>query len=357
MKRRFIRLVFGFLALLPLCASAVVVDGLYEVKVPVLGQNQSEREEAVRAAFSRLLVRITGTPEVLNREVTQTLLQKAAQFVQQYRYQLVPAASGNGTETETQVLNVVFDAAATDQALWANGLPVWGRTRPATLVWLAVQESETRYLLDANNPSQILGVLQERAVDRGLPLVFPLLDLEDRFRVSVSDVWANFNEPIQEASKRYDTEAVLVGRVFQDIMGGWQARWTVYEGKNVTAWSSQGEDLEAVVGEGVDGVANELASRYANIGGREEGALSIAVADVATVDDYVRTTRYLESLTPVEAVQVVTIEPARITYRLQLRGSQEGLAQAINLGNTLALDQIDIPEPGNGLTLAYRLLP
>jgi hypothetical protein len=369
MIRRVRRGFFSIFALLPLWAGAVAVDGLYETEVRVSGQGLAEREEAIRAAMSDVLLRLTGQRETLGLPVTVTLIERAPQYVQQYRYLRDPAskppvprppgAAPPVAEAEqSQRLWISFDAAAVDQFLFKNHLPVWGKARPSTLVWIAVQEEDRRSLVDANAPTPILSALDARARARGLPLVFPLWDLEDQQKISAADVWAGFRDALLAASKRYATEAVLVGQVFQDAIGGWQGRWTLYEGKDVFNWSSQGDILEPVVIEAIDGAADRLASRYASGGASAKEGVYVSVGDVKSVDDYARVTKYLGALTPVAKIEVALVEAARVTYRLELRGNRDGLERAITLGSTLVVDRGDAaPPPGLGPVLAYRLIP
>lgn len=365
MINRVCRGFFWIFALVPISAGAVTVDGLYEMEVPVAGQGAAAREDAIRAAMSDVLLRLTGRREVLGLPGTVALIEQAPHYVQQYRYlrDATPKSAGEAstpatTEAEPdQRLWILFDAAAVDQFLFKNHLPVWGKARPGTLVWVAVQDNERRTLLDANTPSPMLSALQARARERGLPLVLPLWDLEDQQKVSAADVWAGFRDALLMASKRYATEAVLVGQVFQDAIGGWQGRWTLYEGKDVYNWSSAGETIEPVVTEAVDGAADELSRRYAS-GGKDNEGVYISIGDIKSIDDYARATRYLTALTPVAKLEVTLVEAARVTYHLELRGNRDGLERAITLGSTLIADRGDGGAPPlAGPVLAYRLIP
>jgi len=68
-------------------------------------------------------------------------------------------------------------------------VPIWGKQRPSTLVWLVVEDEGGRRLIGTDEESEYLSVLKERASVRGIPMLIPLLDLEDNARLKPSDVW------------------------------------------------------------------------------------------------------------------------------------------------------------------------
>ncbi len=356
---------------------AVVVDDLYKVTVLVDSQSPADRAVAIESAFAILLVRITGDSRVLATESGIELMAMAEQYVRSFRYDVVtsglelsnasaealPSGASEALapmSAEQFVLSVLFDENSVNEVLWKKQLPVWDKTRPSILVWVAVQESETRRILDANEPSVMLDALKKYADLRGLPLLFPLMDLEDQMNIRTTDVWGGFGEPILRASKRYQTEAVMTGRVFRDPFGTWKARWTLYQAESSKSWDAVGDELLVLAQRGIDNVADELAMRYAYVSSESEFTnvyYEVMVNEVSDLADYVRTMRYLSSLAPVTTLNVARIERARVLYRVELRGQRKGFEQAIELGAILAvmpnqLDAETVPE-----YLTYRLLP
>jgi uncharacterized protein len=328
------------------------LQGLYDAEVAVAGQSAPEREQALRKALAEVLVKVSGDRAAPRR--APQVMEGAGRYVQQYGYR---TAAQPGAELQ---LWARFDAAAVDRALQQAGLPVWGRVRPTALVWLAVESGQQRYLLGADEPSQERAALEAAAERRGLPVLLPLLDLEDQGALKFADVWGGFGDMIMRASARYQTEAVLVGRLHRAAAGTWSARWTLYGAGASAHWEAQGSAEEAI-GEGVDGLADALAARFAGPAGeREQVRLTVAVTHIDSLAGYARAERHLRGLGPVAAVQVAQVEPDRITFELQVRGGRAALEQAISLGGALAADATVYPgrgeAPGQGV-LAYRLLP
>ena len=105
--------------------------------------------------------------------------------------------------------------------------------------------------------------MRGRAWERGLPLSFPLLDLEDRVRVQPADLWAMDGAAIVEASTRYSPAAILVGQVETTGAGAWVASWRLREASGESQWVTRGLTAGAAAAGAMDAVADRLAVRYA----------------------------------------------------------------------------------------------
>ena len=124
-------------------------------------------------------------------------------------------------------------------------MPVWGPERPLTLLWVAVDDGVGgRALLGANETTELgapttpqmtalLTTVREEIVaaadERGLPIAWPLLDLEDLNAVTFTDVWGGFEDRIVAASTRYRADAVLIGRVRPGLAGN-EVEWLFVHG-------------------------------------------------------------------------------------------------------------------------------
>ena len=326
-------------------AGAILASPLHEAEMPVADQSTAARAPALREALGAVLVRMSGDRGVAALPETADLLTRADAYVQQFSYR--PAAPETGAPW---VLHVRFDGAALEHALRARGLPFWGGERPETLVWLAVEQNGRRWLLDEPDSSEARMGLEAAARRRGLPLILPLMDLEDRARVGHSDVWGGFLEPVLEASRRYRPQALLIGRMHQSTTGAWQASWTLRAQDSEQRWSGQGRDPGALAAEGVERVADELAARFAVVDSGADGRVRITVSGVASLADYARLNRYFTSLSAVRSAQLQALSGERADYLLQLQGDVGGFERALALGAVVR------PDPDAGMR-HYRLLP
>jgi hypothetical protein len=362
-------------------ADAAVVQGLYESEKLVGNQSKSQREEAMKNALTEVLAKVSGRPDVGTLPDIQAALGKPANYVQQYRYQKIPDNSYLSTDAArgSQIIWLRFDEKAVNKLLQKNNLPVWGRTRPTTLIWLAVEQDGARYMIGSNSQEEIRYALDNEAKRRGVATVLPLLDLEDQQKLTFADVWNNNQEPIFQASQRYQAEAILVGRMSLSASDSWQGRWVLYEGGQGLSWNAQGSAMSQLLDTGVLGTLEILGSRYAQVYDNSgTGVFNIAIVDVKSLDQFARVSQYLQSLEQVQNVYTTHVDNNSVSYRLDIRGNSKGLIQTIGLGNVLATvaspsepgnpgsnpmqglqsgQQIEIQETAPTTAHIYRLLP
>lgn len=345
-------------------AAQAADSGIYEASVPVADQSDAARDEALRNALAVVLVRVTGDPLVAASPAAADLLDNAAHYAGSYHYErLVPTIAASQALTDEQgqpplaspepvlYLSARFDAAALERAIRQAGLPYWGSERPETLVWLAVEQG--RQLVGDTNTgisAEAHDALLQAAKARGITLIFPLLDTQDRQTVAYTDIWAGFNDRIRAASERYGADAILVGRLYQ-VGNGWRAQWQLLEDSASTAsqWQSLSGPLASVIAGGVNPLADAYAARYAAQPSGMEAAgstdvVELAISGVNTLSAYGKVLDYVQDLTPVHNMLVSRMENYELTLQLQLNSSVAQLKQAIRLGRLLKA----APEPVNG---------
>ena len=350
---------------------AEVIEDLYLATVPVESQDRKERQEAIRTGLSQVLVRVTGSNQVLTVPAIEAALNQPTRYAQRFRYQ-----KQEKDGEKIQVLWMHFDEGAITKLLQNNQMPVWGRTRPATLVWLVVDDRRKRSLISNDKQDEARQIIEEQARLRGLPLRLPLYDLTDRANLSISDVWGNFEEAILNASSRYQTEAVLVGRVYRTSSTSWSGRWTLYIEGRQQNWQTSGDSLEVAMLPGVSQTTEILAQRYAQVdSGLSSDQLRVQIKGVSALSAYMRVFKYLDSLDTVTQVQPSSIESDSVVFTLTSRRGRLAVSQAISLGHTLEAEiaeNVSIPDPATaskdptGLKpnnikpvadLVYRLVP
>lgn len=357
----------------PGLSSADVVKNLYEASVPVTSQSVQERQMALQTALTEILVRVSGRQEVasgLPLPQIETALMHPEHYTQQFRYQKVtqPADVEGGKPQTGQALLVTFDHTAIDDLLRRSGLPIWGHTRPVTLVWLAIDDRGQRFLVSNNDTHIAHQLLLSKAKRRGIPLRLPLMDLTDRAMVRTSDVWGNFEENIIKASSRYQPDGILVGQVYQGFNGFWHARWTFHLQGRRYEWNKQGAVLAEVIDPAIDATADTLGqtfAQYDNQNGADNRAVLVEVKDVQGLPAYNRVVNYLNSLSSVSAVEPSLVTSNKVLFRLKAQSDRLGVAQSISLGHVLVAEPVQVAatkvdKDGKNVSatpdLVYRLL-
>ena len=306
------------------------------------------------------------------------VLSRPLALVQQFRYRALSkdenlqGIRSQGTDVTNdpynQVLQVSFDPHAVNQTLNNAGLPVWGRARPATLIWLAVEDNNQRYLVGGDSHPEIQAMISNEAQRRGVPVLIPLLDLEDAANLRFTDVWGDFQDVIVDASNRYQAKAFLVGRLYRQTDGTWQGRWSLYLQNDNYHWDMTAGQTRDVIASGIDGAADYLSSKFSRIISEvESGSVELSITGVNSLEDFARTMKYLHSLDPVAQLQIEKITSSTVMLLLGIRGDHTELEQAIGFGSTLAAispeadpsivnDHADTHTSANTKTLYYRLL-
>lgn len=345
-------------------ANALEVDGLYQAKVPVVGQTREERLEVYPAALAQVVVKLTGNRDVPELAQLSGFMARAVSLVQQFQYEelltINPALVEAGYKRQ---LVVKFDGDAISQALIDAEVPLWGRTRSEVLLWLAVEDREARYLLAENTLAELESHLVEQSVRRGLPLILPLMDLEDQARLGFADVWGDFRQNILTASQRYGVDLALVGRLIRTSDGLWRARWSLHQAAAESEyWNGNVNDQLEALTQGVDGAADYISQRYAQLfSATSADSILLTVTGVEDLAGYARAMKYLESLDIVTNVEVDKVFADQVLFRLAVRGDTVGLERAVSLGNVLLQSPDAVEQSGNDLAFervfVYQLLP
>jgi hypothetical protein len=362
---------------------AAEVKDLFSVEVPVHGQADAERQQAIRDGLATVLIKVSGRRDTPTMPAMVAVLETPMNFVQQFRYHDLPEQWQQVVDDQgqfySQLLRVSYDGQAVSRVLREASLPVWGRARPSTLIWLAVEDWNQRSILGSDNLPALREVISRQASQRGLPLVFPLLDLQDQASLGFADIWGDFQDDILKASSRYQAGSVLVGRLYRQSANEWQARWTMYQQDEVQRWVTEGLQQQQVVVEGLDVAVDHFAERFARLPtGTVDSRVAVIVKDVTSLAAYARVMSYLEALDLAKEVVVEQVTVDRVTFSLTIRGELQRLEQAIVFGDTLApvtvIDSVVVAEINSSETvstetssvpdavpdrpvLSYRLLP
>lgn len=358
------RLLSLLLALVALLASAAPhaerVDGLYEAEVWVSDQGAQNRTTALTLALGEVLAKVSGDAGIANQPLFAEALKTPEPLLEQYRYK--PADGGR------QVLWAQFDAGEVNALLRRGGATVWGEVRPTVLVWLALEQGGQRKLLSANDSGPLQGALVNSGYRRALPLRLPLLDLTDMAKVNVADVWGGFHDGLMDASRRYQAQVVLVGKL-ATTASGYQVAWTLRQGDQVVRWERSDAAADKLLQEGVETTALRLAGWFGQAsaeapeggqvldqGPRNDG-ITVNVIGVDSLYSYQRVLRYLGGLPGVGEVTVNRVDGRNLSLMVVAKSGLQHLQRSISLGDVLGPAQ---PAPGSSVApgeLLFTYLP
>jgi len=286
---------------------------IYQATVPVANQSEAARPAAFAAALRIVLVRVTGRRTADEDPVLAPLINNAARYVQQYR-----AAPDNQ-------LWVAFDGAAIERWLTENGQPLWGRERPATFIWLAVQSgAQAGTVVTADDTSELKMALDSAASVRGVPLRWPTAAELQQDHLDYSALVGAGAGTLADIGHRLGGGGTLIGHATNATLAA-----TVH-------WTFLFQDRSSEFSGAVEGV-NRAADTYAGIFAVSGtlGAVDIEVTGVSDIADYALVQGYLESLTFIAHVGVEALNGDMVRFRLSTRGGPEPLQHALALNGRL----------------------
>lgn len=342
-KAVFLTIILLISAISPITGvNADIVEHLYEAEAPVEGQSREERGFVIREALKEVLVRISGQNNAATLATDESVVPKPSRFVQQFRYQkfadgeVIPDAP-DGANPYTQKLWLRFTEKAVAKLLREQGLPVWGKTRPATLLWLVVDDQKQRSLIGNSSPDISRTYIAREAKKHGLPFRLPLLDLTDQLKLQVTDVWGNFEETILNASLRYQTEGILVGRVYLSFTNTWHTRWTLYLAGQRQDWeTSNSANLSTAITGGISVASEALSSRFTQVTDAEStDNVMVKIKNIHSLSAYNKTINYLNALSTISEVQAYQVNNDNVIFKLKVPSGRIGVAQSIALGHQL----------------------
>lgn len=353
-------LLFVLAILLLSCTEAwsAKVSGLYQAEVPIAGEGTAQRNEAIGRAFADMLVKVTGNRRIVALGGLEQELGKASRYVQQYSYRMDEPGPGTGDGAPQRYLKVFFDAGAVDRLLTERQLPVWSANRPNILIWMGIEQRGKRRLLVSEQDPAVRRSIEGASGNRGLPIVFPIMDLEDQGSLQVADLWGDFDSNIRAASRRYGTDLILTGRLVKVAKGFWRGHWRLYQGQGALNWNNQGNSELEVAADGIQHLGDQLADLFAPFGERGSGgALRVRISGIRGLEDYVAIGNLLRSQGGVERVGLVSAESDVLTFDLHGRSGVKALEQGLRLGGLVEPDPLadTVSETQDGTVLRYRI--
>jgi uncharacterized protein len=335
---------------------------LYQADVLVVDQSQKERNQAVVDGLAEVVVRASGQPRVLENPQVIEAFERASNYLVEWRYETTKETlTIDGRELPAWRLVLRYSGNAVGKLLRDLRLPIWPANRPSLLVWLVVDSLEGRRRVSAFSAPEILALTEASAKRRGIPLIKPLMDLEDQVALSVEALWSMEETAVRQASERYNPDSILVGRLTETSGGQWRAGWLLQHRGRTAGFDSAGRELADVVASGIDQVANHFFQLYGIM--PREGASEALVFQVDGVDDFARYTQvmdYLQNLAVIRRYDLVAVREASLLLYIYPAGDMALLRDA------LALDERLVPqsnplvtgappgEPGNPLRYRWR---
>ncbi len=354
---RFLKLLGILLVVLP--AHAVEVTDLYQAKVTVVSQSANDRNNALKRAMQAVLLKVGGQRSVLNNQAIKQGVSKYQQYIVQFSYK---------KENEQRLLIASFNEKKINQLFHQAQLPLWGNLRPQILLWLVQEQGLARNIIAESSLSIFPKQIQTFSIQRGLPISLPLMDLTDLNDISTADVWGRFSAPIKAASTRYQAEAVAVIRISNSSLlpqnnssqecdllcrqDQYALDWRLFTDAQTTSANMslredqnsipsdfsinqlKGNDVSQLLTQALADITQQIYQYYAlNI--TDNRQIEINVANINSMQRYVDVNHFLNNLSSVNSVQLISAQGENRRFLLHLLGSKSALLASLKLNKQL----------------------
>jgi hypothetical protein len=333
--------------------AALEVNDLYQANVVVDSQAREQREQAIKKALQGVFLKIGGKKSVLTHDVLQKAQKKASRYVSQYRYQ---------RKGEELSLVVSFDENKVNQLFKEANLALWGSLRPQVLLWLIDEQGISRNIVASDADNIIPSTINDFSIERGLPIVMPLMDLTDNEQVLLSDFWGYFPEQILQASQRYFADTIVVMRVSDstlvvdadnneatqtstntacgllceknELVTPKVLDWRVFTQGVIYTQQYEGVDKISLIGQGLSDITELIYQSYA-LSTTAENDFVIEVKNVTSLANDMQLFNFLKDLSAVKAVTLISAQGDVRQFKLDLIGSKASFLASLKLNNKL----------------------
>jgi hypothetical protein len=324
-------------------ATAVTVEDLYTIEVPVADQTTSLRLEAFKEAFKQVVVKVSGSDDALGSPAFARPIERSSRYVKQFSYITREAQNAQELDANLLYLEMDFDKQLLESLLRDNNFAIWGRERPGSLLVISYDVNETIKLVSDDATPEMVELLDSASNRQGLPMLFPLMDLEDISLVRVGDVVSRHFDKIEIMAARYSPDALVVGQIIGRTESGWLGDWEARFDDQVFKWQYEGSSEEAIVDQLVKHLARVLALEFALENHQtSDQDLLMSISSMPGISQVIAVQQYLQSLNVVESVRVGQILQEVVTFRVKLRNDVEDLQRLIEFGEVL--DQEEFPQ-------------
>ncbi len=325
------------LGLVHLPAFAFSHVDLYRSEI-VVDQDDGNAEEAARiAGMKEVIVRASGDENTLNNQAIQKALSNSAHYLAQF---------SQGQKEQKPTLRMTFSGSQLRDLFTQAQVPFWPENRPDILVWLVEENRYDRTIAWEHSDSNVLTSLLDQAQVRGLPFTVPVGDFDDITGIEVSDLWGGFIDPLRQASKRYQADAVLVVKV-----QGPQLRWTLYDQKPIMLGQTRQAPLagSASGDDAAKDMVNKLSDYFAKkaavvVASESSESLKVHFSEIDDGVSFFVLENKLKALSSVASLDVLTIKANTVTFNVHLLASAQEFEQQVNsMGLVLQLEDTVLP--------------
>ncbi|MCG9746355.1 MULTISPECIES: DUF2066 domain-containing protein [Shewanella] len=334
----------GALCAASLNVAAVEVTELDRSAIKIADRSQQVKNQALRQAMEEVVLKNTGDRMALSEPLVAQAIAQPTAYIRQFGY------LEQGGE---QYLQASFDHSKIISLLREAKLPVWGKQRPLTLLWLAQENEGKRELLNDASMLESRSQIANLSQTRGVPMLLPMMDLDDAMAISVTDVRGMFADTVAKASQRYGSDyfaMVSLDTLPDELVNIQLALYPTSSDQPLfnplSTLSTQVKGMDVAVSEIFGAISQYYVARYAIADSGEANSTRLTFVEITDRQQLLDIEKYLHQLSAVKSVSLTKVQGISAEFSLELFGSEEDLYRLISLE-----PKIRSMEPANGSAL------
>lgn len=322
---------------LPAIASGQVATiDLYTGEVPVETQDSAERRRALPQTLEHVFQKLSGLNDFGDYPLVEPALGNASSILLSFHYRKEESVLADGSEASELRLVASFSEAKVDEMVHSLQLPLWKPDRPPLDIWIIVDDGVDRrtFPLEFSYAWRSMG---GEAARRGLNVRWPVADEDGQYQIDAQLLWGGYTEDLG-AGQRGGVMIAAVRREGPE----WSVRNNVsYNGEDWT-WRVQDIDLQSALTQSMQqaidriAAANTIAASELGIWGYE-----LTIGGLRNAHDYQRCLAYLQGLSVVNHVAVISAGQGNVVFKLELSAVPQYLEEALGTGKFMELNEDD----------------
>jgi uncharacterized protein len=287
----------------------------------VTGRDESQKSIVFRQAVIEMLVRISGDRNIERHALVRDMIDSPESWVSRYYFE-----SKNDSSGVIEKMVVTLDVGVITQKMKEKGLPIWGVLRPLVIVWCVVEakpeQGEGQHAILQEGEAHIFKEALLRAAKfRGVPLVFPLMDLTESGVISEQVILSSAPELLKQYSERYEADVVTKIVLSQEKNDQWRLYWQSTHSQEKALKPIRGSNFTEVAEAAIDAIVHPLVLSYAAVlNSGIETTLLFKVQGVKDLRDFVEVGERLKAFSLVKQSTIQSVVGDQVIYRILLQG-------------------------------------
>jgi len=322
------------LAMLTFSSSHAATIDLYRGEAVVESKDASARGRALPEALKHVLQKFSGLRSFEDYPQVEPALRQASSILMSFYYRNVNIVLADGSEVEELRLVAQFSSEKVDEMVRSLELPLWPAERDPMDIWVVVDNGLDRRIMPLEF-AYVWESMTDTAAWRGLPVNWPQADEEGMFEVDAQLLWGGYTEDLGLAPGR-GAMIAAARREGQE----WSVRTNIaYSGDNWT-WRNQDLDLQSALTASLQQAVDLIAAANA-IAASDLGIWKhdVTVDGVHSAAAYESCLAYLQRLSIVNQVSVVSAQSGRIMFRIELNALPQYFEEALADGGVFEREE------------------